>query len=91
MLGDKYGMTTHRGLFPVVRDGSRCQAFADKIFRMPTYSIHPLLVNILKIDRLQAETASEIRTGKPPEQTGKITFHLLPFRHTSLISIGSIE
>ena len=59
MLGNEYGMTSHRRLFTVIGNHCRCKAFGNEILRMLTDGSQPLFCNIFLILLREMETAAE--------------------------------
>ena len=59
MLREKYRMTSHWRLLPVVRDLCRCNPRCNKILGMATYGIHTFFCNIVPILLCQMEFGAE--------------------------------
>ena len=59
MLGNEYGMTSHRRLLAVIGNHCRCKAFGNEILRMLTDGSQTLFCNILLILLREMETAAE--------------------------------
>ena len=49
MLGNEYGMTSHRRLLAVIGNHCRCKSFGNEILRMLTDGSQPLFCNIFLI------------------------------------------
>ena len=59
MLGDKNGMSAHRGLFAVIRDLVRSWALPNKTFGVAADGVPTFVCNIAFVPGREAKTASE--------------------------------